>query len=1036
MDASNPSEPHSNEPGAAHARPLAELGLISGAAAPLWAAILFAERMRARQDARIDRGLMAGVADGALGRLGAAAFAQSAVLAKAGIALEPMIDAEIAASVHAGAQSAARQAGERLFSVYYSSASALSRGGASALQRLVAGGATGGGLIVIAEDPDAAPGMALATAQGLGAPTLHPSTPVEAVDACVFALEEATNAGAWRVVVLGIEAAESAEHQHEDAAEVSEALWRGAPMRMGAADAARGLIAIGGGAAILERSLEMLGVDDDRSAELGLAVIRIGRSAPIEGDALVSACAGLGALWVVEPAPGVANAMRDAFYGRAEAPKIEAISAEDAPLAAEALAVALARRIAQLDDIDKDAKLAIAKRAEALKAGVAAVRAGGRRIAPGRTDAMRAVAEWIGAARFGEAGRRTIRLDSIALETGAMAAIRAAARAETPTTFQIRWRPAPLWAERPETEGDALAPAPKDPTAPSRLSARLLAAGVDALGVLTHPARPIDRRRLPSMVSVETHGDRAKLEAELERSNGVVAILDLTDYDGPEAVKRFGVGPDATVVAINRNVCGVAGGCDLEAGAAMVREVGEGAEIRTGRDVGSAGVEAAHAPGGCPCFIGAASARLRALSVPKATGLPDPKRDPARRLAVIGFAGEGAAQSARILSTAARREGRAVGLWVAAEGAPSLGVAALCRIGAEESEGRPLAGPPALGELDAVISCGRATPPVAEFFRSPAAARAAVKTATEEATPRALGAAYFGSDAHASIIALGAAYQRGILPIGGEAMGDALASECAATRTRAETAFDLGRATAAPGSTVAAALTARAPEPTLEELIERRTEALVAYQSESWAERYRDGVASAARSEKIVAPESEVFAKAAAEGLYALMSYCDFYELARRVAETTKTAANEAFEPLEGERLKPIIFWPSALFAGRDEVGAPRKIALGSWALPILHVLKRGRIFRGGLLDPAGWGALRRLERELIDQYERDLVALGRGLSPERLPIAVEIARLPLEIRGFGPVKERAAAAAAARRAELWATFRGTRALGGGQQAE
>lgn len=63
------------------------------------------------------------------------------------------------------------------------------------------------------------------------------------------------------------------------------------------------------------------------------------------------------------------------------------------------------------------------------------------------------------------------------------------------------------------------------------------------------------------------------------------------------------------------------------------------------------------------------------------------------------------------------------------------------------------------------------------------------------------------------------------------------------------------------------------------------------------------------------------------------------------------------------------------------------------------------------------------MERGLIAEYEADLDRMQAALTPEVRDIAVERARLPLEIRGFGPVKAQAAEAAALRRAELLAAF-------------
>ena len=46
------------------------------------------------------------------------------------------------------------------------------------------------------------------------------------------------------------------------------------------------------------------------------------------------------------------------------------------------------------------------------------------------------------------------------------------------------------------------------------------------------------------------------------------------------------------------------------------------------------------------------------------------------------------------------------------------------------------------------------------------------------------------------------------------------------------------------------------------------------------------------------------------------------------------------------------------------------------------------------------------------------------AVTDATMPIAIELAELPLSVRGFGPVKDKAADAAAIRRAELLDQFR------------
>jgi indolepyruvate ferredoxin oxidoreductase len=60
------------------------------------------------------------------------------------------------------------------------------------------------------------------------------------------------------------------------------------------------------------------------------------------------------------------------------------------------------------------------------------------------------------------------------------------------------------------------------------------------------------------------------------------------------------------------------------------------------------------------------------------------------------------------------------------------------------------------------------------------------------------------------------------------------------------------------------------------------------------------------------------------------------------------------------------------------------------------------------------------MERALIGEYETGLERLIAGLSPERLALAVQIAAVPGDIRGFGHVKAAAAQTALERGAALW----------------
>ena len=104
--------------------------------------------------------------------------------------------------------------------------------------------------------------------------------------------------------------------------------------------------------------------------------------------------------------------------------------------------------------------------------------------------------------------------------------------------------------------------------------------------------------------------------------------------------------------------------------------------------------------------------------------------------------------------------------------------------------------------------------------------------------------------------------------------------------------------------------------------------------------------------------------------------------------------------------------------------GAPVKRSYGRWMRHALGVLARLKGLRGTWLDPFGHTGERRLERQLIADYERTVAELERGLSAGNVALAAEVAAVPAAIRGYGHVKRKSIDAAKAREAELMNAFR------------
>jgi len=113
------------------------------------------------------------------------------------------------------------------------------------------------------------------------------------------------------------------------------------------------------------------------------------------------------------------------------------------------------------------------------------------------------------------------------------------------------------------------------------------------------------------------------------------------------------------------------------------------------------------------------------------------------------------------------------------------------------------------------------------------------------------------------------------------------------------------------------------------------------------------------------------------------------------------------------------------LTAERDPAtGHLQKRAYGPWMLGAFRVLAKLRRLRGTPFDIFGRTAERRMERRLIAEYEAVLDEVAAALSPQNHAIAVELAALPLEIRGFGHIKESNRQRAKVKEADLIAQFR------------
>ncbi|MGR3467185.1 MAG: DUF6537 domain-containing protein, partial [Shimia sp.] len=265
-----------------------------------------------------------------------------------------------------------------------------------------------------------------------------------------------------------------------------------------------------------------------------------------------------------------------------------------------------------------------------------------------------------------------------------------------------------------------------------------------------------------------------------------------------------------------------------------------------------------------------------------------------------------------------------------------------------------------------------------------------------------------GDTIFANMMVFGAAWQAGLLPISEASLMRALELNGAAVE-RNKLAFTFGRWAAAKPEAAEKLLASEVVEmPKDPQKV--REDHIVAWGGARRLKRYR---------KLLDTIQDDGVRDAASKGFHKLLTYKDEYEVARLLTGT-RAKAQEAFD---GD-LKLTYHLAPPMLPGKDKNGRPKKRAFGGWMARVSGVLARFRPLRGTPFDPFGYSAERRMERALVDDYERDMAEALTHLTPATRDAVIALALLPLQIRGFGPVKEANAKAAARRREELLHSIR------------
>ena len=578
------------------------------------------------------------------------------------------------------------------------------------------------------------------------------------------------------------------------------------------------------------------------------------------------------------------------------------------------------------------------------------------------------------------------------------------------------------------------------------------------------------KSRLAPGVTVHHRDDLDAIQKQLREIAGcTVIVYDQTCATEKRRRRKRGTMEDPTKrVVINELVCEGCGDCSVQSNCLSVEPVETEFGRKRRINQNTCNKDYSCVKGFCPSFVTVEGGKLKSakkgdVSRPTLSSVGTPP-DPALPLAekpwgivVAGVGGTGVITIGQLLGMAAHLEGKGIVTQDAA-GLAQKGGATWSHIQIANRPDAILSTKVGTAEADLVIGCdpivaankaslavmrmGRTyvalnthATPTAAFVTDPDwqfPAGACESLVIDAAGPDHVGkldadtlaVQLLGDSIYTNPLMLGYAWQHGRVPLSLAALMRAIELNGVQVDNN-KAAFEWGRRAASdPQAVKALVKTGQVIElvkrtTNLDDMIARRVEFLTAYQNAAYAQRYKNFVDTVrAREAEVVlsrtatrpdaAKPSTKLTEAVARYLFKLMAYKDEYEVARLHSDKgflDKVASQ--FEGTMGKDFQLHYHLAPPMIAKVNDKGELQKQAFGPWMLKAFGVLAKLKGLRGTVFDPFGRTEERRTERALVDEYRQSIDEVLHALGTANLALAVEIARVPEMIRGYGHVKAR-----------------------------
>ncbi|MDI9941064.1 indolepyruvate ferredoxin oxidoreductase family protein [Rhodococcus sp. IEGM 1351] len=600
--------------------------------------------------------------------------------------------------------------------------------------------------------------------------------------------------------------------------------------------------------------------------------------------------------------------------------------------------------------------------------------------------------------------------------------------------------------------------APAGTMAVPELTRLLELEGVKRTIVTTEDLSRYKRVKLAKNASVWHRDKLERAQQELGEIAGVTVLIHDQECTAQKRrrLRRTRSAKPEPVIVINERVCEGCGDCSVQSNCLSLRPVDTPFGQKTQIHQSSCNKDLSCIRGNCPSFVTVTPKQHPARPAATRASTPPPTTEPSRRsigpkdtyaIRMTGIGGTGVVTVNQVLATAALLDGLKTSALdqtgTAQKGGPVISDVI---IGHQVPDGNKVSHSrcDALLAFDAVVALAPATlatldanhtravintdvTPTGQMASSPHAALDGIAD-FEQQVRRLLPAerAHYVAASQISeyllrnhvltnVVLLGAAYQRGLIPISSAAIRNAFELNGSAVAANL-TAFEWGRATVEHPQMVAETVADRRKE---QQVIDRRADRirrkvtvseqlppivadlatdLVEFHSARVAASFVGFLERVQQAESARLPGNQTFTTTVARYLHKLTAYKDEYEVARlhltglaAVVETAGgTPARVAWN------LHPPIL---------KSVGVDHKIQFGAWFTPGFRTLYALRRLRGTALDPFGRDRVRKTERSLIDEYRAIVTELVDVLDENTLDTCIRVASLPDMVRGYDDVK-------------------------------